>query len=408
VVDARHESVYQVAIGGRVLAHLYRRGDYTWLEWQDGYWDDPRRPVLGLRFEDRPRAPIASALRLPTWFSNLLPEGRLRDWVAKDAGVNPEREMLLLERLGSDLPGAVTVVRVDHPADPRWRPDEIVQTAREKFSAQGAILRFSLAGVALKFSMLQDGDRLTLPASAQDGDWIVKLPDLNYPNLPNNEFAMMSMASLVGIEVPDLRLLHRDELPPLPKEAWPNGQEFGYAIKRFDRSGDGRIHMEDLAQVKGVYPNRKYEGSYETAAAYVYRSRDLDSYLEFVRRLFFSVAIGNSDMHLKNISIIYPDGRRPKISPAYDIVSTAPYHPDFNELSLRLGRTRLMARVNMAAFAQLAQVVGAPVGETCETIRSVASQVPDAWASVRDDLQMLPSHQVWLDNRIPQIVKEFS
>ena len=46
---------FRVLLGGKTVAHLYARGDYTWLEWQQGYWDDPDRPMLGLRFEDTQR-----------------------------------------------------------------------------------------------------------------------------------------------------------------------------------------------------------------------------------------------------------------------------------------------------------------------------------------------------------------
>jgi serine/threonine-protein kinase HipA len=47
---------------------------------------------------------------LPTWFSHLLPEGRLRDAVASAAQVNPKREFFLLARTGlDDLPGAMRI-----------------------------------------------------------------------------------------------------------------------------------------------------------------------------------------------------------------------------------------------------------------------------------------------------------
>ena len=251
---------------------------------------------------------MAAALRLPPWFSNLLPEGRLRQWVALDAGINEQREMRLLVRLGLGLPGAVIVEPVEGEADPTWRPEQVQFPAVRRHDGQ--VLRFSLAGVALKFSLLQSGDRLTLPAGNQEGDWIVKMPDAVYPEVPANEFAMMSLAQRCGIDVPEIKMWHRDELPTLPEMAWPQGQEWAYAIRRFDREGNSRTHIEDLAQVRGFYPDRKYDGAFETAAALMYRGRDEVSYLEFIRRLFFSFAIGNGDMHLKNTSLIYRDPRR--------------------------------------------------------------------------------------------------
>lgn len=66
--------------------------------------------MLGIVFEQDMHARHASALRLPPWFSNLLPEGRLRDWIAADEHISLDREMELLAAVGPDLPGAVRVL----------------------------------------------------------------------------------------------------------------------------------------------------------------------------------------------------------------------------------------------------------------------------------------------------------
>lgn len=398
---------FSVTVSGQVVGHLFQRGDYTWLEWQDGYWDDPDRPVLGLQFETRPREFVSAALRLPSWFSNLLPEGQLRDWVARDARVSSDREMMLLRRLGTDLPGAVAVTATE-TVDAKWQPDRRVQMPVTPADGTDDPLRFSLAGVALKFSMLQRGDRLTLPAKGERGDWIVKMPDAVYPRVPDNEFAVMSLAKAVGIDVPEIALKHRDELPVLPSAAWPAGQDVAYAIRRFDRTPDGtRIHMEDMCQVRGFYPDDKYLGSFDTVAALVYRRRDLDSYLEFVRRLFFSYAVGNGDMHLKNVSLLYPDGRRPVLSPAYDLVCTAPYRSDEEDLGLKLGRSRRFERVTPDSFTQLAMRIGAPPEATRETIRVVAAALLAGWEEVEPQLSKLPDHRAWLSGRLPTVVRVF-
>jgi hypothetical protein len=85
------------------------------------------------------------------------------------------------------------------------------------------------------------------------------------------------------------------------------------AVERFDRGAHGeRIHMEDFAQVFGLFPESKYDKrSYANIAAVLWaESGDAAAY-EFVRRLVFSIMIGNADMHLKNWSILYPDKRTP-------------------------------------------------------------------------------------------------
>ncbi|MDO4646020.1 MAG: HipA domain-containing protein [Propionibacteriaceae bacterium] len=106
---------------------------------------------------------------------------------------------------------------VEGEADPTWRPEQVQFPAPRRHD--GEVLRFSLAGVALKFSLLQSGDRLTLPAGDQEGDWIVKMPDAVYPEVPANEFAMMTLAQRCGIDIPEIKMWHRDELPTLPEMA---------------------------------------------------------------------------------------------------------------------------------------------------------------------------------------------
>ncbi|XUM05233.1 HipA N-terminal domain-containing protein [Streptomyces venezuelae ATCC 10712] len=104
----------------------------------------------------------------PPWFSNLLPEGVLRRWIADDRKVSPDREMELLAQVGHDLPGAVRVIDIaeeDDEAD--WDFENDAPTGSPQDPAKHVEWRFSLAGVGLKFSMLRNGDRLTLPAFGQ-------------------------------------------------------------------------------------------------------------------------------------------------------------------------------------------------------------------------------------------------
>ncbi|MGB6165775.1 MAG: HipA domain-containing protein [Pseudonocardiaceae bacterium] len=218
-----------------------------------------------------------------------------------------------------------------------------------------------MAGVALKFSMLAKGDRLTLPACGVGGDWIVKLPDQTYPDVPRNEFTMMSRAASAGIAVPPVRLVHRDELDGLPPDVWPSREEWAYAIRRFDRDAHrDSVHIEDLTQVRNVYPEDKYLGNYETVAALAHRGHDLDSLREFARRLVFTILIANGDAHLKNWSLIYTDPRVPSLAPAYDMVSTAYYLGEREMLGLKFGGSRRFERVDVTTFERLQGRLRAP------------------------------------------------
>ncbi|MDD4866758.1 MAG: type II toxin-antitoxin system HipA family toxin [Mycobacterium sp.] len=392
------EAVHAVLLKGNRIGSILQRGDVARFVFEPGYWDDPNRHVLGLWFEDDPRRSPKAALRLPPWFSNLLPEGTLREWIARDQGVSAERELQLLLRIGRDLPGAVEVVASDTVFD----PDLLKEPHRSATPEVGrnARWKFSLAGVGLKFSLLKQNERLTIPASDELGDWIVKLPDARYPDVPTNEFATMTLARAVGIDVPEVALVHRDELPVLPARAWPSSEKLAFAIARFDRIHDGqRIHIEDLAQVRGFYDNAKYTGSFETVGALIYRSRDLDSLQEFVRRLTFNVLIGNGDAHLKNWSLIYPDGRVPTLSPAYDLVSTAPYaSPDEpDDFGLSFGGTKVMDRISRTTFRQFQDKLSLCGTDVLDVVDETVARFQTAWPDARRSFPTFVNH--WIEGR---------
>ncbi len=382
------ERHYGVWLRDLRVGTLTQRGDHTRFVVTGSYLDDPTRPVLGLVFEQDLGARYAATLRLPPWFSNLLPEGRLREWIALERGVSAHREMELLAQVGHDLPGAVRVrpVRADEVlSDGEWASGER-QPAPERDTGK-AHWRFSLAGIALKFSMLAEHDRLTLPASGVGGDWIVKLPDRIYPDVPRNEFTMMSLAGAVGIDVPEVRMVHRDEVMGLPAGVWPGHEEWAYAVRRFDRDDHtGLVHIEDLAQVRDVYPDDKYRGNFETVGSLIYRGHDVASLREYARRLVFSILVANGDAHLKNWSLIYRDPRVPALAPAYDLVSTRYYMGAREEFGMKFGGTKRYERLRLSTFDRLERRIGsdaelAEIGR--EVIAATVSRWPEWSASLR-------------------------
>lgn len=412
------EKFYAVLLHGKRIGTLCQKGDYTRFVLNETYMHDVRRPVLGLYFEENLGKPYASALRLPPWFSNLLPEGPLREWIAMDREVSLDREMELLAQVGHDLPGAVQVLAAEGPDDDwSWSDtDAAGGTAGSRTLSGNSPWRFSLAGVALKLSMLVQGDRLTVPAAGEHGDWLVKFPDYQHADVPRNEFAMMSLAGSVGIDVPEVRLVHRDELNGVPDRMWPNREEWAYAVRRFDRLPDQRrtaVQIEDFAQVRNIYPGpiEKYRSSFETVAAIAYRGRDRDALREAVRRIAFSVLIGNGDAHLKNWSLIYPDQRVPTLSPAYDLVSTVGYAPadEPEDLGLKLCGSKRFEDVRLTSFARLEwrldRGLGTSEANLPQVVTEVTERVRDAWPEHRDLLAATPELRADIDAWIASRVK---
>src|SRR5882762_4826980 len=103
--------------------------------------------------------------------------------------------------------------------------------------------------------------------------------------------------------------------------------------------------MEDFAQVFVGFPNDKYKHqSYANIAAVLWAEIVEDAILDFVRRLGFSMLIGNADMHLKNWSLLYPNRRTPVLSPGYDFVATLPYIPN-DKLGLSFSDSRSLSQI---------------------------------------------------------------
>lgn len=370
--DLERVNALGVYLHDRLTGVLTRMaGEQHLFAFDQDYLDDPNRPTLSLAYKASGGGLVTRARpairRLPPFFANLLPEGHLRPYLASKADLKSAQEFALLAVLGADVSGAVVIQPMDapKPASPPPRP---------------GVLRFSLSGVQLKFpAILETASGLTVPAQGMGGTWIVKLPSTQFPSVSENEFVMLELARAIGIPVPAARLVPVAGIGALPADlARIPGQAL--AVQRFDRSEDGRrIHLEDFAQVFGQLPEDKYKSrSYAGIAAVIRAETAGDSTTDFLRRLVFSVLIGNGDMHLKNWALLYPDGRVPTLAPAYDYVSTLPYQRE-DQLALSFGGSRAMDGITLDQVRRFADRAGLPMAPSWDTVRTTAELTARAW-----------------------------
>lgn len=224
-----------------------------------------------------------------------------------------------------------------------YAEDQLEKLAEEVIKSQT-----SVTGVQPKLSLhITSGDdrsgvkRFTIVGLW--GGYILKPPTPKYPQLPEVEDLTMHLASIAKINVVSHSLIRLQS------------GNLAYITKRIDRVKKEKLHMEDMCQLTERLTEDKYYGSYEQIAKAIQKysvnpGLDIVNYFELV---LFSFLTGNSDMHLKNFSLIKQPGLGMIFSPAYDLVATTLVNPaDQEELALTLnGKKKNIKKADfIAAF----------------------------------------------------------
>lgn len=354
-------------------------GDFNAFSFDEAYRATGGFPVLSLSFRAatgglrKDPKPVGGSL--PAFFANLLPEDKLREAMEKHhaGAVRPGNDFDLLAALGADLPGAV-----------RALPSDGTTPAPQQGAGEQPKARFSLAGVQMKLSVMKNtgkGGGLTIPLDDSQGRYIAKFPSMAFPGVSENEFVNLALAEAIGMEVPERELVEKADFEGIPEDFDTLSDGKVLLIRRFDRGPQGeRIHIEDFAQVFGVYPSRKYDGAaYHDVAAALSAAVSPITALAFVRRLALAAITGNGDMHLKNWSLIYPgDGSTPALAPVYDLLSTIPYIPA-DRLALPLGGERSFKALSAPRWKSFANRARLPEPAVLKAVVETVALVNERW-----------------------------
>lgn len=395
--------VLALSLHGRLVGYLVgARDGRNILTFDAGFRDDPLRPTFSLITS--PAFPNAQPLLSKPWvtrqrlhpvLSNLLPEGALRAFIAQSLKVHENNEFEMMAYLGADLPGAL-VAEPAHPDDlPSGLKSELGKVAPLTLVPGKGEKKSSLAGVQMKFSMKERDGRFNVAVGDELGDWIIKTPSTAHRRVPENEYSAMMLAAMVGVEIPDIRLVSLNKLDNLPDINLPD-EELAFAIRRFDRDGAERIHMEDFAQVLVKYAHEKYRSAnYEQIGRilYQYSGQALTDVQQLARRLLSNALLANGDAHLKNWSLLYQDRRTPILAPAYDIVTTRAYIANESEFALNLGKTKSWYELTLAHFQAWALKAGVPWRAIRPVLLDVMEKARTLWPAALDELPMGEGHK---------------
>lgn len=300
------------------------------------------------------------------FFANLLPEEKIRAVIARNLGVSLNNDYGLLERIGGDCAGAVSLY--PESGEPKCESGTYSQLTLDELNAiigelpQRPLLagekgiRLSLAGAQKKLPVFFDEQHYNLGYGTAPSNYIIKPAIENLDGTVENEALCMALAGEVGLDVPR-SFIHQ------------HGETRVFVIKRYDRvttaDGTRRLHQEDFCQALGVPPEFKYEteGGPSLAACFdlvrrtsVRSGKDVLSLLNWV---IFNYLIGNSDAHGKNISLLLlPEG--PMLAPFYDLLSTRIYaHYGLAEgLAMKIGGENDPTAIQKKHWEQFAEEVG--------------------------------------------------
>lgn len=209
------------------------------------------------------------------------------------------------------------------PYDESQMSELALQVVRNQITVTGVQAKISLNITKKEKGTVQK--RFTIVGLL--GNYILKPPTIDYPQMPEVEDLTMHLAEIAKIRVVPHSLIRLK-----------SGQ-LAYITKRIDRLDNRKIHMEDMCQLTERQTEHKYMASHEQVAKAIlkYSKNPGLDVINFFELVLFSFLTGNADMHLKNFSIIYDPIIGPVLSPAYDLLATALVNPkDDEDLALNL------------------------------------------------------------------------
>lgn len=302
------------------------------------------------------------------WFGGLLPEGDVKESLARSLGTSSSNQFRILGEIGGDCAGAVelvpeTIAQIPRDTKPRaLSADELDRVVRELprrplGADPEAGIRMSLAGAQPKLPVIFNptvigGSGFALPLAAETPTThLVKPEPEHFPGLVDNEFFCMTLARNIGLEV-------------ALTDAASTASGLNYLlVSRYDRRHEAddvvtQIHQEDFCQAMLVRSEDKYQQdggpSIALLADLIRResSRPIEDLFRLWDAAVFNWAIGNCDAHAKNFALLHDD-RSPRLAPLYDLVSTVIYPELSTRWAMTIGGARYDDEVDSAAWERL-------------------------------------------------------
>lgn len=336
------------------LGSLSFRYSEEWLHNPDAYCISLNLPLSHKVYGDQ---------ETRAFFSALLPDDRVRTKIAQALGISVENDFALLEILGGDCAGSVSLQKRLRNKTQNKKAKELdeleIQKILELLKTKPLLTKFgirlSLAGAQSKIALLFKNRKFYLPGNNDITTHIIKPSIEGFPDSVYNEYFCMKLASQCGLNVAEVELKDTETCPHL-------------IITRYDRhrAANGRlsrIHQEDFCQAMGILPTKKYqkEGGPGIKACLTlidkYSSHPAKDKLQLIDSFLFNFFIANNDAHAKNFSLIH-SAKGIHLAPFYDILSTEIYPQLSKEMAMKFGSKYQAQKINAYDIENCAKDLG--------------------------------------------------
>lgn len=328
-------------------------------------------------FDDRATRPF---------FAGLLPEGDKRKLIAQALHVSRQNDFALLDGIGGECAGAVTLLEPgqpprapDSPIAVRWLDEVELLRLLEEMPKRPMLageegLRLSLAGAQDKLPVVAEEGRIGLPMFNTPSSHILKPPIAGVEGSVFNEGFCLALAAALKLDVTKANIQRVNDHHYL-------------LVERYDRQTSVaglrlRQHQEDFCQALAVVPEYKYqnEGGPGLAQAFNLLRRatrpSAPHILKLLDFVIFNALIGNHDAHAKNFSLLYTP-RGAVLAPLYDALSTAVYSNLSDKMAMKIGNKYRFTEVQTRHWALFATEAGLSPAQVKKRILAIAKLLPD-------------------------------
>ncbi len=352
---------------------------------------NPERPALSFSLPKR-EEPFSRRECRP-FFEGLLPEESQRIAVAQALGVSRGNEFKLLDELGGEVAGAISLLPEGDapPALAKYQTQPLSEKeliailddlpARPLLAGREG-LRLSLAGAQAKLPVVLIDGAVALPAPGEATSHILKPPIERFPATTENEAFAMTLAKDIGLNVANVEIARA-------------GDRAFLLVERYDRetAGNGRLrrlHQEDFCQALGFTSERKYAAD----GGPVFRdcfdllrraaSRPAVEVLKLFDAAIYNLIIGNADAHAKNFSLLYRDNGSVELAPLYDLLSTVYYPALSPRLAMKIAKHHRLEELRPTDWEKFAEETGLAQRFIKNRAKELAGAVRDSAAGSLD------------------------